>query len=110
MTDEWKGYTHLSKHGFIHRTVPHKKGYVNKKNPFINTNKIERYWGILKSFIKKPGMKLHKIEKLVARFLVLYRGREKLQTQQKRNKSYEQWELEKIHNFLHIIADVYAKS
>ena len=55
-------------------------------------------------------MKLHKIEKLVARFLILSRCREKLQTQQKRNKSYEQWELEKNHHFLHIIADVYAKS
>ena len=66
--------------------------------------------GYTQSFHKKRGMKLHKIEKLVARFLILSRCREKLQTQQKRNKSYEQWELEKNHHFLHIIADVYAKS
>jgi transposase len=49
-TDESKGYTNLSKHGYAHERVNHKaKVYVHGN---VHTNTIEGFWSLLKNGIR----------------------------------------------------------
>ena len=42
VSDCWKAYCNLEKHGYVHRTVNHSKEFVNEDGD--NTNKIEGHW------------------------------------------------------------------
>lgn len=47
ISDGWKGYTSLKKEGYVHLTVNHKKGFVDRKTG-AHTNTIEGTWGLIK--------------------------------------------------------------
>ena len=49
MTDEWNGYSPLSKIGFEHKTIKHKDGHYVDGD--IHTNGIESFWAQLKRSI-----------------------------------------------------------
>ena len=51
VSDCWKAYCNLEKHGYSHRTVNHSKEFVNKDGD--HTNKIEGHWRQAK--IKLPS-------------------------------------------------------
>ena len=42
VSDCWKAYCNLEKHGYVHRTVNHSKEFVNENGD--NTKKIEGHW------------------------------------------------------------------
>ena len=43
ITDKWKGYLHLDKHGYRHEDVNHSRGFVNPTTG-AHTNGIEGSW------------------------------------------------------------------
>lgn len=55
ITDEWKSYSRLVKMGYNHRTIKHKKNFVDPNDPRIYTQTIENRWGQIKSLMKKRG-------------------------------------------------------
>jgi hypothetical protein len=54
LSDCWKAYSNLEKHGYIHRTVNHSEGF---KNPVdgTNTNAIEGLWSLVRRSLPKFG-------------------------------------------------------
>ena len=46
VSDCWKSYHNLNKHGYSHQTVNHSKEFVNKDG--YNTNKMEGHWRHMK--------------------------------------------------------------
>ena len=42
VSDCWKAYSNLEKHGYIHKTVNHSREFVNEEG--YDTNKIEGHW------------------------------------------------------------------
>ena len=55
ISDCWKGYVNLSRHGYIHKTVNHSVEFVNEEG--FHTNKIEGNWGQMKARLPKDGRK-----------------------------------------------------
>ena len=46
VSDCWKSYHNLNKHGYSHQTVNHSKEFVNKEG--YNSNKMEVHWRHMK--------------------------------------------------------------
>ena len=55
ISDCWKGYVNLSRHGYIHKTVNHSVEFVNEEG--FHTNKIEGQWRQMKARLPKDGRK-----------------------------------------------------
>ena len=55
VSDCWKAYVNLSKHGYIHKTVNHSVEFVNEEG--FHTNKIEGYWRQMKATLPTHGRK-----------------------------------------------------
>lgn len=53
ITDCWRGYNRLTDNGFHHLTVNHKLNFVDPVNRDIHTQRIERLWKSVKSYIPK---------------------------------------------------------
>ena len=47
VSDCWKGYINLEKHGYVHKTVNHSVEFVNDEG--FHTNKIEGHWRQMKA-------------------------------------------------------------
>lgn len=69
MTDGWRSYQRLDKRGYNHRRVIHEKWFVTPNKPYIHTQKVERFWGDLKEWIKRRGMVPKHLESYVSRYM-----------------------------------------
>lgn len=75
ISDCWKGYINLSKHGYTHETVNHSKEFVNDKGD--HTNKIEDHWKQLKSSLPTHGRRKHHYTSYFAEFMWRYVHKER---------------------------------
>jgi len=50
-SDQWASYRCLRRYGFVHRTVNHRKNYMDPVTG-VHTNQIEGNWGAVKSFLR----------------------------------------------------------
>ena len=66
VSDGWKAYANLGKHGYIHKTVNHSTEFVNKEG-FL-TNKIEGHWGQMKAKLPTHGRKKEYYSSYLAEF------------------------------------------
>ena len=55
MSDEWKAYYNLDKHGYIHQKINHSKRFVDEFDRNIHTQRIENSWRYLKATYPKNG-------------------------------------------------------
>lgn len=55
MSDEWKAYYNLDKHGYVHKTVNHSKRFVDEHDRSVHTQCIENNWRYLKATFPKNG-------------------------------------------------------
>ena len=53
ISDQRKGYSKLSEHGYNHYSVNHSKNWVDPEKKWVHTQNIERLWGSLKSIVPK---------------------------------------------------------
>ena len=70
VSDCWKAYSNLEKHGQVHRTVKHSKEFVNENGD--NTNKIEGHWRQAKCNLPKFGVRKHLFSTYLAEFIWRY--------------------------------------
>ena len=73
VSDCWKAYTNLDKHGYEHRTVNHSKEFVNEDGD--HTNKMEGHWRHAKCRIPKFGVRKHLFSSYLAEFMWRYTHR-----------------------------------
>ena len=68
MSDGWKAYGNLSKHGYIHKTVNHSLEtlFVNEKG--FHTNKNEDHWRQMKAKLPTHGQKKEDYSSYLAEF------------------------------------------
>ena len=66
VSDCWKGYVNLSKHGYIHKTVNHSVEFVNEEG--FHTNKIEGHWRQMKTKLPTHGRKKEHYSSYLAEF------------------------------------------
>ena len=64
ITDSWKGYNDVKKY-FKHLVINHSKNFVDPKNKEIHTQKIERFWRTLKSFLKNNTAHNYKLKNIM---------------------------------------------
>ena len=57
-TDLWRGYLGLADLNYVHRTVNHRKNFVDP-NTGANTQKIERKWREVRESTQKMGTKVN---------------------------------------------------
>ena len=74
VSDCWKAYCNLEKHGYEHRTVNHSVEFVNDDGD--HTNKIEGHWRQAKCKLPKFGVRKHLFSTYLAEFIwrYLHRG------------------------------------
>ena len=70
VSDCWKAYCNLEKHGYVHRTVNHSKEFANENDD--NTNKIEGHWRQAKCNLPKFGFRKHLFSTYLAEFMWRY--------------------------------------
>ncbi|XP_020905726.2 uncharacterized protein LOC110243911, partial [Exaiptasia diaphana] len=73
VSDCWKGYINLEKHGYEHRTVNHSKEFVNELG--FHTNKIEGHWRQMKASLPTHGRRKAHYDSYLAEFLWRYTHR-----------------------------------
>ncbi|XP_044167485.1 uncharacterized protein LOC122951546 [Acropora millepora] len=66
VSDGWKAYANLWKHGYIHKTVNHSIEFVNKEG--FHTNKIEGHWRQMKAKLPTHGRKKEHYSSYLAEF------------------------------------------
>ena len=66
VSDGWKAYANLSKHGYIHKTVNHSLEFVNEEG--FHTNKIEGHWRQMKAKLPTHGRKKEHYSSYLAEF------------------------------------------
>ena len=74
ISDCWKAYCNLEKHGYTHRTVNHSKEFVNEQGD--STNKIEGHWRQAKVKLPPFGVRKHHFSSYLAEFMWRYKNRE----------------------------------
>lgn len=70
-SDCWRGYSGLNNINYKHKTVNHRKGFVNHVNG-TNTQKkkkIERVWRSLKDSIGRVGVNKHNLNRRISKFV-----------------------------------------
>jgi transposase-like protein len=70
ISDCWKAYSKLEKHGYKHLTVNHSKEFVNKDGD--HTNKIEGHWRQAKAKLPPFGLRKHTFSSYLAEFMWRY--------------------------------------
>lgn len=73
VSDCWKGYINLEKHGFLHKTVNHSVEFVNDEG--YHTNKIEGHWRQMKVSLPTHGRKKEHYSSYLAEFIWRYVNR-----------------------------------
>lgn len=73
VSDCWKGYINLEKHGFLHKTVNHSVEFVNDEG--YHTNKIEGHWRQMKASLPTHGRKKEHYSSYLAEFIWRYVNR-----------------------------------
>ncbi|GFR98775.1 hypothetical protein ElyMa_002777500 [Elysia marginata] len=68
-SDSWLAYRQLSKLGYGHHAVNHKKHFVKPGEPEVNTQKVERLWRDIKEWVKRPGIRSRYLQQYLARYL-----------------------------------------
>ena len=74
ISDCWKAYCNLEKHGYKHETVNHSKEFVNKNGD--HTNKIEGHWRQAKAKFPPFGIRKYAFSSYLAEFLWRYEHKE----------------------------------
>ena len=64
ITDCWGGYNELNKF-FEHKKINHKYNFVDPNDKTINTQKIERFWRTIKTFIKNNTSQKYKLKNII---------------------------------------------
>ncbi|XP_068757823.1 uncharacterized protein [Montipora capricornis] len=64
VSDCWKSYHNLDKHGYSHQTMNHSKEFVNEDG--YNTNKMEGHWGHMKVSLPVFGTRKDKYSSYLA--------------------------------------------
>ena len=75
VSDCWKSYHNLYKHGYSHRTVNHSKEFVNEDE--YNTNKIEGHWRHMKVSLSVFGTRKDKYSCYLAEFIWRHANKDK---------------------------------
>ena len=70
ISDCWKSYSNLSKHGYQHETVNHSKEFVNSNG--YNTNKQEGHWRHMKTSLPIFGTRKEHFSSYLAEFMWRY--------------------------------------
>ena len=73
ISDCWKAYFNLEKHGYIHKTVNHSKEFVNDAGD--HTNKIEGHWRQAKAKLPTFGIRKIYFSSYLAEFMWRYMHR-----------------------------------
>ena len=73
ISDCWKGYVNLEKHGYKHKTINHSKEFVNDDGD--NSDKIEGHWRQMKSSLPTHGRRKYHYSYL-AKFLWQYTNKD----------------------------------
>lgn len=74
ISDCWKAYCNLEKHGYTHKTVNHSQEFVNGQGH--STNKIEGHWRQAKVKLPPFGVRKHHFSSYLAEFMWRYKHRE----------------------------------
>ena len=75
VSDCWKSYHNLNKHGYSHQTVNHSKEFVNKDG--YNTNKKEGHWRLMKVSLPVFGTRKDMYSSYLAEFIWRHVNKEK---------------------------------
>lgn len=75
VSDCWKSYHNLNKHGYSHQTVNHSKEFVNKDG--YNTNKMEGHWRHMKVSLPVFGTRKDMYSSYLAEFIWRHVNKEK---------------------------------
>jgi transposase-like protein len=70
ISDCWKGYINLEKHGYIHKTVNHSQEFKNEDGD--HTNKIEGHWKQMKAAFPTHGRRKYHYSYYLAEFIWRY--------------------------------------
>jgi transposase-like protein len=70
ITDCWRGYLNVERNGYFHYTVNHKYFFVSPENQEVHTQKVERLWRTVKSYIPK-NVRREFLESYGSSFLVV---------------------------------------
>lgn len=89
ITDCWRGYLNVECNGYFHYTVNHKYYFVSPENREVHTQKVERLWRTVKSYIPK-NVRSNFLETYGSSYLVS-------------RKIGESGKLMRFHNFIEII-------
>ncbi len=73
ISDRWKAYCNLEKHGYEHRLVNHSKEFVSQEG--FHTNKIEGHWRQAKSKLPSFGVRKNLFSSHLAEFLWRYENK-----------------------------------
>ena len=74
ISDCWKAYHNLDKHGYTHKTVNHSQEFKNEDGD--HTNKIEGHWRQMKASFPTHGRKKQHYSSYLAEFIWRYTHRE----------------------------------
>ena len=76
VSDYWKAYVNLEKHGYHHKTVNHSVEFVNEEG--FHTNKIEGHWRQMKAKLPTHGRKKEHYSSYLAEFKwrYIHRGKD----------------------------------
>ena len=67
VSDCWKSYHNLNKHGYSHQTMNHSKEFVNEDG--YNMNKMERHWRHMKVSLLVFGTRKDKYSSYLVEFI-----------------------------------------
>ena len=69
-SDGWAAYRDIeSELGFKHHVINHSENFVHKENPDIHTQNVERLWGDVKAWVKRPGIRAKYLRQYLSRYL-----------------------------------------
>lgn len=69
-SDEWKGYSGLALHGFIHFTVNHSQEFIHEyEEGLVHTQRIESTWRHLRRMFTPGGRRLRSFEDYLVEFM-----------------------------------------